>query len=110
MKSSWKQVISGVPQGLILGSVLFNIFVNDLDDWSECILSKSTDNTKLGRAGDTPYGCAAIQKDLNRLQKWTDGNLMMFTKGKCKVPHLQRNNPRCQYTVLAGKQLGNKKS
>lgn len=69
MKSSWRPVISGVPEGLILGLVPFNFFVNDLDDWSECILSKSTYDTKLGRADDTPYGCAAIQLDLNRLKK-----------------------------------------
>jgi len=36
---------------------------------------------------------AATQRDLNRLEKWADRNLGNFSKEKCKVPHLARNNP-----------------
>ncbi|KAJ7407892.1 hypothetical protein BTVI_61559 [Pitangus sulphuratus] len=91
--SKWRAEMSGVPQGLTLGLVLFNVFVGDMDRGIECTLSKFVNNTNLCGVFNMLEGRGAIQRDLDRLESWACTNLMKFNKAKCKVPHPVRAIP-----------------
>jgi len=84
------------PSRIHTGTILLNIFINDLDSGNEYTLCKFVDDTKMSGATDSVEGRDAKQGDLDRLEKWVYENLMKFNKAKCKVLHLGYGNPQYQ--------------
>lgn len=106
----WKGVINGLPsnwwlvtsraQGSIVRPMLFNIFIDNLDDETEYILSKFKGDTKLGRVVDMLNVRASTQRDLEKL--WIKRNILWISKEKGKVLHLGWDNPIQQHHVGTG--------
>ncbi|GAB0190142.1 mitochondrial enolase superfamily member 1 [Grus japonensis] len=102
--SKWRTVTSGVSQGSVLGPALFNIFVGNMESGIECTLSKFANNAKLCGVVDYHHveGRDAIQRDLDRLERWARVNRMKFNKATCKVLHVGWRNPKHNYRLGGG--------
>ena len=90
--SEWSPVTSGVPQGSVLGPVLFVAFINDLPDVVESLCKLYADDTKLYSNVENIELREQIQKDLDCLVDWADKWQLRFNADKCHVLHLGFNN------------------
>ena len=90
--SDWLPVTSGVPQGSILGPLLFIIYANDMPDCSsgESKLALFADDSKLFRSMSSRSSSATLQSDLNSLFQWSENWKMSFNISKCQVLHMSR--------------------
>ena len=93
--SNWVDVLSGVPQGSVLGPLLFLIYINDIDDCATTIdkLRKFADDTKLGHCINSGNDKEKLQQALDRIVEWGNKWKMEYNVGKCKVLHIGQSNP-----------------
>ena len=105
--SSKKPVCSGVPQGSILGTVLFLLYVNDLPDAvTNSSVACFADDTKIFRRVDSVTDAMLLQEDLNNLESWSNSCGLVFNEEKCKSLSITRCNEPIVYPYkIKGKQL-----
>jgi hypothetical protein len=97
--SKWTRVKSGVPQGSVLGPLLFLIYINDIDDSVCSNLLKFADDTKVFSVVPTKNDIDRLQQDLLNLCNWSQDWLMLFNVDKCKVMHIGLNNSKANYEM-----------
>lgn len=85
VKSKASPVISGVPQGTVLGPTLFLLYINDLPDQTSSTTRLFADDCMLYREINSSADARMLQKDLDVLQQWENTWLMSFNPGKCIV-------------------------
>ena len=83
--SSWAPVTSGIPQGSVLGPLLFVLYINDLPKDIISDIYLFADDTKIFTQVTNMEDAAKLQDDLTKLQEWSDRWLLKFHPGKCKV-------------------------
>ena len=98
--SDWVDVISSVVQGSVLGGILFDLFIDDIDDETiQAFLRKFADDTKVAKLIESLKDAEEMQRMINRLAEWANRWGMAFNVKKCKVLHFGRKNPKQRYVM-----------
>jgi hypothetical protein len=97
--SEWTKVLSGVPQGSVLGPLLFIVYINDIDKSVLSKLSKFADDTKVFSTVSTKAEIEKLRLDLRNLFKWSEDWQMLFNVEKCKIMHFGKNNVKADYSM-----------
>ena len=87
-ESDWATVLSGVPQGSVLGLLLFLVFINDLPELVTHYCKLFADDTKLIGVVKNSLDQKILQEDIDKLVNWSKKWNMEFNEGKCKVMNI----------------------
>ena len=90
-ESSWTPVTSGIPQGSVLGPILFLIYINDLPDVVKSLVKLFADDTKIYAKVNNIEEKDTLQEDIRSLNDWSNKWQLKFNKSKCKHLHLGRD-------------------
>ena len=97
--SSWEPVLSGVPQGSVLGPNLFLIYIHDLEEGVTCNILNFADDTKLFRKTKEIRDKQKLQDDIDKLVRWSEKWQMLFNFGKCRCLHTWPGNTGMNYEM-----------
>ena len=97
--SIWKSVLRGVPQGSVLGPILFLVYIDDLEEGVTGKILKFADDTKLFTKTKNIGDKHKLQDDIDKLVKWSEKLQMLFNFGKCKCLHAGPVNTGVNYEI-----------
>ena len=97
--SSWVEVSSGVPQGSVLGPLLFVIFINDLPEAIRCGVKLYADDTKIYSAINSTQDSTELQEEIDALYEWSIKWQLQFHPDKCHVLQLGSRRELNNYTM-----------
>ncbi len=97
--SDWVPVTSGVPQGSVLGPVLFIIYINDIDLGLNNVIAKFADDTKIGNSVISDRDRQSLQEDLRKISARSDRWKMPFNVNKCHILEVETKNLKYEYEM-----------
>ena len=97
--SRWESVVSGVPQGSVLGPVLFLIFINDIPEAMNSITKLFADDTKIYRTISSHEDKLRLQEDVQRATDWSNRWQMPFNIKKCKMMQIGLQTQGSDYQI-----------
>ncbi|KAI8514938.1 hypothetical protein Bbelb_075290 [Branchiostoma belcheri] len=104
------KVASGVPQGTVLGPLLFLLYINDLPDQLDSNVRLFADDCLLYVELSTQTDSQLLQKDLNTLEEWQSKWLMQFNPEKCYIMHItNKRTPHATSYQFCGQALATTK-
>ena len=98
--SEWIEVSSGVPQGSVLGPILFLLYVNELPEIVTSGIKMFADDTKMFQVIRSQDDADVLQNNLDSLSEWSDKWLLRFNTSKCKVMHIGYRSSDREYNML----------
>ena len=101
-KSTWVDVTSGVPQGSVLGPLLFVLYINDLPEAITCLSKLYADDTKIYQAVNNAKDAEIFQENIKQLWNWSIEWQLHFHPDKCHILHLGKANIEKSYYMGAG--------
>jgi hypothetical protein len=101
-ESTWRDVHSGVPQGSVLGPLLFIIYINDLLESIQTNCKAYADDTKLIAIIQSLLSIDKLQDDIDRISKWSVDWSTQLNAEKCKVVHFGSSNTCFEYDIKSG--------
>ena len=97
--SDWSNVLSGVPQGSVIGPTLFLCYINDLPTCVKSNIKLFVDDVKLFTEISSKEDCEIFQNDLDALCEWSKKWKLSFHPQKCNILRLGKNNPNFKYAL-----------
>ena len=98
--SSWKSVLSWVPQGSALGPILLLVYIDDLEEGVTGNILKFADDTKLFRKTKKIGDKQKLQDYFDKFVRWSEKWQMLFNFGKCKCLHTEPGNTGMNYEMV----------
>ena len=106
--SAWEKMISGIPQGTVLGPLLFVIFINDLPENIESLIYLFADDCKIWRVIESMGDRETLQRDLQKMKEWSKIWLLQFHPDKLKHLQISRKPIKEDQGILCWRGQGQK--